>query len=145
LETGVKALNLVDGTNQRHRKRTTPHGRRIRERLVKFIQIDEGKVREHLSEMVRGSVEETLNAMLQAEADQLCQAKRYERTDARKDTRAGHYQRKLHTKAGEVMLNAECTQTSSLKFETASTKWGTRRYLDMKLLSEMREEIEVAS
>jgi len=72
--------------------------------IGKVIQIDEGKVREHLSEMVRGSVEETLNAMLQAEADQLCQAKRYERTEARQDTRAGHYERKLHTKAGEVTL-----------------------------------------
>jgi hypothetical protein len=39
--------------------------------------------------MVRGTVEETLNAMLDAEADQLCGAGRYERSQARQDTRAG--------------------------------------------------------
>lgn len=32
----------------------------------KLISIDEGKVREHLSEIVRGSVEETLNTLLAA-------------------------------------------------------------------------------
>src|SRR5262245_19233415 len=31
----------------------------------KVLQIDEGQVRAHLSEIVRGSVEETLNALLQ--------------------------------------------------------------------------------
>lgn len=67
--------------------------------LGKVIQIDDSQIREHLSELVRGSVEETLNSLLDAEADQLCNAARYERTEARKDTRAGHYQRKLHTKA----------------------------------------------
>jgi putative transposase len=49
-------------------------------------------------------VEETLNALLDAEADRLCNAQRYERSDARRDTRAGHYERKLQTKAGEVKL-----------------------------------------
>jgi hypothetical protein len=29
---------------------------------------------------------------------------RYERSEARRDTRAGHYERKLETKAGEVKL-----------------------------------------
>ena len=43
----------------------------------------------HLSEMVRGTVEETLNAMLDAEADRVCGAVRYERSHARQDTRAG--------------------------------------------------------
>ena len=38
--------------------------------------------------MVRGTVEETLNAMLDAEADRLCGAGRYERSQARQDTRA---------------------------------------------------------
>jgi hypothetical protein len=41
----------------------------------------------HLSEMVRGAV--ALNAMLDAEADRLCGAVRYERSQARQDTRAG--------------------------------------------------------
>jgi putative transposase len=45
-----------------------------------------------------------LNALLEAEAERLCNAARYERSEARRDTRAGSYQRKLHTRAGEVTL-----------------------------------------
>ena len=52
--------------------------------------------------MVRGTVEETLNAMLDAKVDELCNAQRYDHSPDRVDTRAGHYRRKLHTKAGEV-------------------------------------------
>ena len=47
------------------------------------------EIRDHLGEIVRGTVEETLNAMLDAEADRLCGAGRYERNEARQDTRAG--------------------------------------------------------
>lgn len=48
--------------------------------MGQVIQIDEARIRDHLGEMVRGTVEETLNAMLEAEADQLCGAGRYERS-----------------------------------------------------------------
>jgi transposase-like protein len=54
--------------------------------MDQVIQIDEARIRDHLGEMVRGTVEETLNAMLDAEADQLCGAGRYERSQARQDT-----------------------------------------------------------
>jgi transposase-like protein len=46
--------------------------------------------------MVRSTVEETLNGLLDAEADARCQAMRYERNSER----ANCYTRKLHTKAG---------------------------------------------
>ena len=65
--------------------------------LHKVIKIDEGKIKDHLGNLVKKSVEDTLNAMLDAEADQLCNAHRYERTESRKDTRAGYYERGLHT------------------------------------------------
>ena len=48
--------------------------------MGQVIQIDEARIRDHLGEMVRGTVEETLNAMLDAEVDRLCGAGRYERT-----------------------------------------------------------------
>jgi hypothetical protein len=48
--------------------------------MGQVIQIDEARIRGHLGEMVHGTVEETLNAMLDAEADQLCGAGRYERS-----------------------------------------------------------------
>ena len=41
-----------------------------------------------VDEVVRMSDEETLNAMLDAEADQLCRAQRYDRSSVRTDTRA---------------------------------------------------------
>ena len=72
----------------------------VSKNLGKVIQIDEEQIQQHLGEMVRGTVEETINKLLDAEADQLCNATRYERTESRRDTRAGHYKRKLHTKAG---------------------------------------------
>ena len=46
-------------------------------KLSQVIQIDEGKIQAHLGEVVRSTVEETLNAMLDAEADRLCRAERY--------------------------------------------------------------------
>jgi hypothetical protein len=40
--------------------------------LSNVIRIDDERVRDHLGRIVRGTVEETLNAMLEAEADRLC-------------------------------------------------------------------------
>ncbi len=40
--------------------------------MGQVIQIDEARIQDHLGEMVRGTVEETLNALLDAEADRLC-------------------------------------------------------------------------
>jgi transposase-like protein len=85
--------------------------------LGKVIEIDEARIKDHLGELVRGSVEETLNVLLEAEADQLCKAARYERTEARRDTRAGSYERKLQTKAGEV--NLKMPKLRRQTFETA--------------------------
>jgi len=94
-------------------------------KLSQVIQIDEGKIQEHLGEVVRSTVEETLNAMLDAEADRLCRAERYEWTEARKDTRAGSYQRHLQTKAGEVTLKVP--KLRNLPFETAIIERYRRR------------------
>jgi len=71
----------------------------------KFIKVNETEVKDFLKNEVRSSVETTLNGMLDAEADQLCQAQRYERSPDRVDFRAGHYDRKLETQAGEVTLH----------------------------------------
>jgi putative transposase len=54
-------------------------------------------------------VEETLNALLDAEADRLCNARRYQCTEARRD--------KLQTKTGEVKLRIPKLRTQI--FETA--------------------------
>ncbi len=70
---------------------------------LNLVQVDEAQVRAHLDQLVRRTVEETLNGLLDAEADRLCRAKRYERSPERADTRAGHYERRLETKAGPVV------------------------------------------
>src|SRR5262249_61620898 len=71
---------------------------------VKLIEIDQGQLRQHVDGLVRDAVEDTLNALLDAEADALCGAKKYERSPDRVDYRAGSYDRQFHTKAGEVTL-----------------------------------------
>src|SRR5258707_13177425 len=65
--------------------------------LGNVIRIDDERVLDHLGRIVRGTVEETLNAMLEAEADRLCNAECYERTAARRDQRAG----KLRSQAAD--------------------------------------------
>jgi len=81
------------------------------------IQIDERPIRDHVDQVVRATVEETLNQLLDAEADRLCGAGRYERSADRVDTRAGSYPRQLETKAGEVTLKVPKLRT--LPFESA--------------------------
>jgi transposase-like protein len=71
---------------------------------IKLIEVDQRQLQRHVDGVVRQAVEETLNALLDAEADALCGAQRYQRSPDRTDYRAGSYTRKLHTKAGEVEL-----------------------------------------
>ena len=93
--------------------------------LSNVIRIDDERIQDHLGKIVRGSVEETLNALLDAEADRLCKAERYERTQARQDTRAGSYERKLQTRAGEVSLKVPKLRRQT--FETAIIERYRRR------------------
>jgi putative transposase len=98
--------------------------------LSKVIRIDESEIRGHLDEMVRGTVEETLNGLLDAEADELCRAQRYERSPDRIDTRAGYYSRKLHTKAGEVEVKMPKLRKQT--FETAIIERYRRRDISIE-------------
>jgi putative transposase len=91
----------------------------------KIIQIDEALVKRELGEVVRETVEETLNRLLDAEADELCKAGRYERSPDRVDTRAGSYQRNLQTKAGTVRLKVPKLRT--IPFESAIIERYKRR------------------
>lgn len=94
-------------------------------KLSNVIEINEAQIQDHLGELVRGTVEETLNSMLDAEADSFCNAARYERTAQRTDTRAGYYERDLQTKAGEVRLKVP--KLRQQKFETAIIERYRRR------------------
>ena len=93
--------------------------------LNNVVKIDETRIKDHLGEMVRGSVEDTLNALLDAEADAMCGAQRYERSADRIDTRAGTYERKFHSRAGEVKLKMPKLRKQT--FETAIIERYRRR------------------
>ncbi len=89
------------------------------------VQINEGELKDHLGKVVLSTVEETWNAMLDEEADQLVGAGKYERSADRKDYRSGYCARKLHTKAGEVGLKVPKLRRQ--KFETAIIERYQRR------------------
>jgi hypothetical protein len=77
--------------NQKER----PPMKKYTQMLGEVIQIDETKIQDHLRELARRTVEETLNELLDAGTDQLCNGARYERIEGRRDTGAGHHVRKL--------------------------------------------------
>ncbi len=90
-----------------------------------IIQLNEETVKSELKEMVRNSVEETLNALLNKEAEELTNAAKYERTESRQGYRSGHYSRKLTTTSGEVTLNIP--KLKGVPFETAIIERYRRR------------------
>ena len=68
-----------------------------------IIQLNQELIHNELKDLVKNSVEETLNALLDQEAESLVNAQRYERSANRQGYRAGHYSRKLQTTAPPAM------------------------------------------
>ncbi len=97
----------------------------LEEAMSEIVRTNGKILEEHLGELVRSTVEETLNGLLDAEADHICGAERYERSPDRVDSRSGHYQRKLKTKAGEVKLKVP--KLRKLPFESAIIERYRRR------------------
>ena len=91
----------------------------------KIVQLNEEIIKGQLKELVRGSVEETLNELLEKEAESLTQAARYERSETRQGYRSGHYDRKLTTTSGDVTLHMP--RLKSVSFETAIIERYRRR------------------
>ena len=91
----------------------------------KIVQLNEEVIKGQLKEMVRGSVEETLNELLEKEAESLTQAARYERNEARQGYRSGHYDRSLTTTSGDVTLHMP--RLKGVAFETAIIERYRRR------------------
>ncbi len=91
----------------------------------KIVQLNEGAIKNELKELVRNSVEETLNGLLEQEAEQLTQAAKYERTGKRQGYRSGTYSRKLGTTSGEVTLKVP--KLKGVSFETAIIERYRRR------------------
>ena len=90
-----------------------------------IVTFDEAAVRGELKELVRQTVEDTLNALLEEEADDLIGADRYERTAGREAYRAGHYERGLTTTSGQVTLRMP--KLKGMRFATAIIERYKRR------------------
>ena len=91
----------------------------------KIVQLNEEIIKGQINELVRGSVEETLNELLEKEAESLTQAARYERSEARQGYRSGHYDRNLTTTSGNVTLHMP--RLKGVSFETAIIERYRRR------------------
>ena len=90
-----------------------------------IIQLNEDLIKHDLKDLVRSSVEETLNALLDHEADELVNASKYERTENRNGYRSGHYERNFTTTAGDVKLKVP--KLKGIQFETAIIERYKRR------------------
>lgn len=90
-----------------------------------IIQLNEDLIKHDLKDLVRSSVEETLNALLDKEADELVNAQKYERSAERQGYRSGHYKRNFQTTASEVKLNVP--KLKGVPFETAIIERYRRR------------------
>ena len=90
-----------------------------------IIQLNEAAIKGELKDLVKNSVEETLNALLDHEADELVNAERYERSGDRKGYRSGHYDRNFTTTAGDVTLHVP--KLKGVPFETAIIERYRRR------------------
>lgn len=90
-----------------------------------IVSLNEESLRADLRELVRRTVEEMLNVLLDEEADDLVGAERHERTADREAYRAGHYERKLATTSGEVAIRMP--KLKGMRFTTAVIERYRRR------------------
>ena len=123
-----------------------------------IVSFDEQAVKDELRELVRKTIEETISAMLDEEADQLVGAGPYERTDERGfTTTSGQVTLKMPKLKGMRLATAVVERhkrrrtrvvgtfpdgksalmlaAARLKY-VADSEWGSRRYLDVSLLKE---------
>ena len=91
-----------------------------------IIQLNQELIHTELKDLVKNSVEETLNALLDAEADRLVNADRYARDEERTGYRAGHYDRTLTT-AAAGKVNLRIPKLKGVAFETAIIERYRRR------------------
>jgi transposase-like protein len=90
-----------------------------------IVSVDQEAIKGELRKLVKTTVEQTINALLDEEADELVGAKRYKRSASRDAYRSGHYKRKLVTTSGEIEL--EVPKLRGATFQTAIIERYRRR------------------
>src|SRR6201981_2800023 len=123
--------------------------------LGNVITIDDERIKSHLDRVVRGRVEETLNALLDAEADRICNAQRsVEETPTYYAFPEEHWRRIRTNNPLERILREIRRRTrvvgafpdgqSALNLAAArlrhiaGTAWSTKRYLNIELLKDQQ-------
>jgi putative transposase len=76
-----------------------------------LVRFDEGEIQSYLAESVKKAVRDVFEAVMEAEAQEMLQARPYERTTMRRDYRNGKRQRKLVTRVGEIELDVPRLRT----------------------------------
>ena len=109
----------------------------------KIVQLNDEVIKGQSKELVCGSVEETLNELLEKEAESLTQAARYERSEARQGYRSGHYDRNLTTTSGDVTLHVP--RFKGIPFETAIIERYRRRESNVSSKPRMNIELRRAT
>ena len=90
-----------------------------------IVSVDEETLKGDLRELVRKTVQDTLNALLEQEAEEMVGAERYERTAGREAYRSGHYKRRLTTTSGQIELDVPKLRGAT--FQTAVIERYRRR------------------
>ena len=109
----------------------------------KIVQLNDEVIKGQSKELVCGSVEETLNELLEKEAESLTQAARYERSEARQGYRSGHYDRNLTTTSGDVTLHVP--RFKGVPFETVIIERYRRRESNVSSKPRMNIELRRAT
>ncbi len=109
----------------------------------KIVQLNDEVIKGQSKELVCGSVEETLNELLEKEAESLTQAARYERSEARQGYRSGHYDRNPTTTSGDVTLHVP--RFKGVPFETAIIERYRRRESNVSSKPRMNIELRRAT
>ena len=138
----------------------------------KIVQLNEEVIKVQIKELVRGNVEETLNELLEKDAESLTQAACYERSETRQGYHSDHYDRNLTTTSGDVTLHMP--RLKGVSFETAiieryrrressveealiemylagvsvrhmaGTQWGSKKCMNMKHLEAALDDASIA-
>ena len=90
-----------------------------------IVSVDEESLRKDVVELFRKTAQDTLNAPLEQEAEEMVGAERYECTAGREAYRSGHYKRKLVTTSGQVELGVPKPRGAT--FQTAVIERYRRR------------------
>ena len=109
----------------------------------KIVQLNDEVIKGQSKELVCGSVEETLNELLEKEAESLTQAARYERSEARQGYRSGHYGRNPTTTSSDVTLHVP--RFKGVPFETAIIERYRRRESNVSSKPRMNIELRRAT